>query len=177
MTDYPASDPSARPLSAPPSALPARPASLLPTDPSDPLYAAYRDPNHAAHESAVTAVHARFQASTGGPEPWRDDGLERPSPSEPRAPWALLSPKPHTPLPDDTLRAVANVFAPIVGGRKDVAQAALDYLEGGPADRLPALPPDYVPPDPNASLAELRAGWGPAKLDENLRLARGGRRV
>ena len=56
-------------------------------------------------------------------------------------------------------------------GRQDLAQAALDYLEGGPADRLPELPPDFRPPDPSASLAELRRGWG-AKAEENLHLAR-----
>jgi hypothetical protein len=119
----------------------------------------------------VAAVHARFQDAAGGPEPWRDDGLERPGPAEPRAPWTLASPDPHHPLPPDTLTAVANALSPIAGGRKDLVQASLDFLEGGPADRLPELPPDYVAPDPSATLAELRRGWG-AKAEENLRLAR-----
>jgi hypothetical protein len=108
----------------------------------------------------VAAVHARFQDAAGGPEPWRDDGLERPGPAEPRAPWTLASPDPHHPLPPDTLTAVANALSPIAGGRKDLVQASLDFLEGGPADRLPELPPDYVAPDPSATLAELRRGWG-----------------
>jgi hypothetical protein len=157
----------AAPLS--PSALPggaARPVTLLPTDPADPLYEPYRNENHRDHQAAV---HARFQEASGGPEPWREDGLERPGPAEPRAPWMLATPDPHTPLPDDTLRAVSNVFHQITPS-KEIGQAALDFLEGGPSDRLPELPPDYQPADPSATLTELRRGWG-AKAEENLRLA------
>jgi hypothetical protein len=82
-----------------------------------------------------------------------------------------LSPDPKTPLPDDTLKAVANALDPIAGS-KALVQQALDYLEGGPADEMPALPANYQPPDPNATLAELRRGWGTDKVEENLRLAR-----
>jgi hypothetical protein len=161
--------PTAPPSPGAPPGGAARPATLLPTHPSDPLYDAYRDENHPGHREAVATVHARFQEAHGGPEPWRDDGLERPGPAEARAPYVLLSPHPHSPLPPDTLTAVSNAFDAIVGS-KALAQAALDYLEGGPADRLPELPPSYQPPDPSAALSELRRGWG-AKAEENLRLA------
>jgi hypothetical protein len=116
-------------------------------------------------------VRTRFVQASGGPEPWREDGLERPGPAEARAPWTLAAPDPSNPLPADTLKAVANALHPIAGGRKELVQQALDFLESGPADRLPELPPDYRPPDERTALAELRRGWGGA-VDENLRLAR-----
>jgi hypothetical protein len=140
-------------------------------DPKDPLFEAYKDENHPKHREAVDLVHGRFRQAAGlDVEPWREDGLERPGPAESRAPWTLVSPNPHTPLPDDTLKAVANALAPIAGGQKARVQAALDFLEGGPADQLPELPPDYTPPDPSTALAELRRGWGD-KAEDNLRLA------
>ena len=52
--------------------------------------------------------------------------------------------EPSTPLPADTLKAVANALPAIAGGRKELVQQALDFLESGPADRLPELPSDYV---------------------------------
>ena len=138
--------------------------------PRDPLYEPYQNANHPQHQAAIDAVHARFVQASGGPEPWREDGLERPGPAEARAPYRLVSPDPYRPLPVNTLQAATNALH-AVAGRQDLAQAALDYLEGGPADRLPELPPDFRPPDPSATLSELRRGWG-AKADENLQLAR-----
>jgi hypothetical protein len=140
-------------------------------DKSDPLHAAYFNDSHPGHQAAVEAVRARFVAVHGGGERWRDDELEHPGPADSRAPFALQTPDPRTPLPPDTLRAVANALHPIAGGRQDLVQQALDYLEGGPSDRLPELPANYTPPDPSATLAELRRGWG-AAAEQNLQLAR-----
>lgn len=139
--------------------------SLVPTDQADP----YWNTAHIDHKARVAEVQAHFQQAHGGPEPWREDGLERPSVADPEAPYVLRpAPSPMPPGLDD-LKAVSNVFHAI-GQSQARAQQALDFLENGPADRLPEPPAGYTPPDPSASLAELRRGWG-AQAEENLRLA------
>jgi hypothetical protein len=72
--------------------------SLVPTDRADAYWHA-SDPNHARR---VAEVQASFQQAHGGAEPWREDGLERPSLAEPIAPYVLqVAPSPTPPRPDD----------------------------------------------------------------------------
>jgi hypothetical protein len=116
-------------------------------------------------------VAARFEQAHPTAEPWRDDALERPGLRDHQAPYLLEAPQPGTPWAPEDRRAVSNTFDAIAAGSKPLAQRALDWLENSPAaDRPPDLPAGYTPPDPSASLAELRRGWG-AQADENLRLA------
>ena len=170
MTDnliVPSAPPAEAPAPAPPRPAPA-PSGVPDYDPKHP----YWNSSSGEHKAAVAAVVAGFEQAHPTAEPWRDDALERPGLRDHQAPYLLEPPQPGTPWAPEDRRAVSNTFDAIAEGSKPLAQQALDWLENSPAaDRPPDLPAGYAPPDPSASLAELRRGWG-AKAEENLHLAR-----